>query len=287
MASLTSTRAVADGVPAVTSAAEPARTATPDEARIRELTETILKATNIAKPYEVSIPLLGASYLKDASLYRDMFIKIFAGFPADPAAETECLLGKLQGPGKTFNAWILGRILVATMQMKDDTAAAKTAAVIFGLLKTSEVDCFSAWAWGYLAIYCAEKMPAELEAVQKAMMDCTDALSKKPEEHGKDNVSWAIVMELQSIAIKDDKAAYGARLAKLLEFTGTASVLAALRTIPKEDFRAWATALILSAARKIGDTALVDSLTAALPEEIAGSPSLGDQMLALAVARSE
>jgi hypothetical protein len=255
-----------------------------DVQEIQSLMSKVEKATDLGSAYSVSIPLLGATYLNDGKLYDKWEKAIFDAFKISKEEPEDSIVEKLQEK-TSFNAWVLGRLLVANLRRGDKESAQKIASIMEKLLEKSSVDPFSAWARGYLAIYYANNKPQAYPLAKEKMLACTDALMQQPGEKGKDNVSWAIVMELQSLADVGDRETCVARLQKFLDFTGTTSVVEALKTIPSEDFRAWATSLVLRAAKKIDDQdqLLVNALTDYLPQALAASPSDGDKMLALLV----
>lgn len=230
-----------------------------------DLMQKVERETKLDSPYSISIPLLGAANLKNRPLYEKYQNAILHAFPSIETSE---------------HAWILARLMIANLRMDDHDSAQKYASVIEQILQKSQVDPFSAWTWGYLAIYFAKVRKGDYHMIKAKMLNCTDALMQKLEEKGKDNVPWAIVMELQSLAEMED-VSYYQRLEKLKEFTGTGSVVQALETIPPNDFRAWAVSLVLSAAKKMNDHALVHDLTEYLPKAMDLSPSDADKMLAL------
>lgn len=255
--------------------------------KVQELLQSVVDKTDYSSSYSMSIPMLGASSLADDPKYKkltdDLIDKIFKSYSTQRDAPASEIVEKLKEKG-TFNAWIIGRVLVAGIQNKEGPMAEKAAAVMEGLLEKSGNDAFKDWALGYLAIYYALKKTDQFPAIKERMLASTDELAAKPEEKGKDNVIWAIVMELQSLSKnKEDKTSYFERLEKLQTFTGTTSVILALEKIPSEDFRLWATSLVLSAAKKIGDTDNVQPLTAALKKGLEESTIPEDKMLALAV----
>ncbi len=216
-------------------------------------------------PYEISIPLLGASLLND-NRADELEIDFFNSYGVDPTADVNEILKKIPSD-RTKAAWLFGRVLVSAMERGKDPS--KIAQIIEALLEGQPNDCFAAWAWGYLAIYDPSRIPNMLESIK--------ALSSKDDEKGKDNVPWAIVMGLQSVSDED----YEKLLSDLCKFTERSSVVEALQTIPAEDFRAWAMSLTLKAARKMNDTATCQQLVYVMDKEISSSPSPGDQMLAL------
>ncbi len=252
-----------------------------DTRDIQSLMGKVEKATDLRSPYSVSIPLLGAAYSNHKVEYGKWKEAIFQAFGIKNDEPVDSIVEKLQDKASE-NAWILGRLLVANLRM-GDSSAKKTASIIQQLLQKAPVDPFSAWAWGYLAIFYAQTQPDEYPSVKEQMMQCSDTLMKQPEEKGKDNVLWAIVMELQSLSEVGDVASYNDCLQKFQDFSGTSSVIETLESIPPGDFRAWATSLILHAAKKMNDRMLVLELMEYLPKTIATSPSDGDKLLALLV----
>jgi len=253
-----------------------------DIGEARALMRKVEASTDLQSPYSISIPLLGAAYLNDGKRYGRWKEALLQAFKIGKEESEDSIVEKLQEKAST-NAWILGRLLVADLRMGDQSSAQKNVSIMEKLLKKSAVDRFSAWAWGYLAIFYAQVKPKEYPLVQKQMLETTDVLMRQPGEKGKDNVLWALVMQLQSFADIGDKVGYFSCLQKMQEFSGTLSVQETLESIPAEDFRAWATSLVLRAAKKIPDRFLEHILLGYLPKTIAASPSDGDKMLALFV----
>lgn len=249
---------------------------------MQDLLAIAAKETDRQSPYSITIPLLGSAYLKDRVKYDQWKKALYTAFKIDPKEAVEASVEKLKSKSSQ-NAWLLGRLLLANIKMKERHAAEKNSLIIEKLLKDSHPDPYAAWAWGYLAIYKALYEPHEFPEVKARMIDTTDALMEQPEQQGKDNVIWALVMELQSLAVMGDREGFEQRLLMLLHFTDTSSVVAALQTIPPEDFRAWATSLTLSAAKKINDQHLVDDLAAYFPIAVETSSSDGDKMLSLSI----
>lgn len=254
-----------------------------DDERIKKLEHSVDVGTDLNSSYSISIPLLGAAYSNNRELYERWQEAMFTAFGIKSDLPTEAIVEKMKEK-PSENAWILGRLLVANLQMGDKESARKIAAVIEGLLlQQTSVDPFVVWAWGYLAIFYAQDKADEYPRVKEKMINCTNELIEMPGQKGKDNVHWAIVMELQSLAEMKDQKSYEERLQKLQDFSEKSSMVEALETIPPGDFRAWATSLILHAAKKMKDRSLVYDLTKYLPTAMSKSPSDGDKMLALLI----
>jgi len=237
----------------------------------RDLLASINNKTDRSSAYGMSIPLLGAAYLGDEELYTELKGAMMEN------------LGKSEKP-TTKDAWLYGRILVASLKMEDDTAVNEIIDKMESALQNGENDCFAAWAWGYLAIYYDEENADEYPDICESMIKSINSLASQNEEKGKDNVAWAIVMALQSFSSAegyDDE--YAKAIDQLKTFYEKPTVLEALQTIPGEDFRAWAISLTLHAAKQIGDHSLVAELSPAIDKEIEKSPSDADKMLALVV----
>jgi hypothetical protein len=249
--------------------------------KIHDLIQNVETSTKLDSPYSITLPLLGAAYSHNRISYETWKQRLLNAYSIDESQSSTVIAQKLETDGDQ-NAWILGRLLVASMLMNDDKTSHKIADVIQLLLKQStSVNAFGAWAWGYLAIYYAQTQPAEFPAIKRQMLDYIQTLSQDPKEKGKDNVSWAIALALQSI---DNKKEHDQLMSDLITFTDSSSVVEALQKIPPEDFRAWAVSLTLEAAKKLkDDQTLIDDLSQELPKSIEGSPSDADKMLGLLI----
>lgn len=246
---------------------------------IQTLRDRVEKTTNVTSPYSVTIPLLAAAYMHDAPGFKKWREAIVRAFGINNEDSVESIVETLQGKASE-NAWILGRLLIANLRMEDLVSAQKIASVMEGLLEETLVDPFSSWAFGYLAIFYAQTKLSQYDSVKERMLGTIDELMLQPNEQGKDNVLWALVMALQSLAETGDRTGYETCIQKMMRFSGTSSIVAALRSIPGEDFRAWATSLTLNAANEIHDVSRARDLTAYLPTAIMTSTSDGDKMLA-------
>lgn len=239
---------------------------------VSNLLKEVLKTTDYNSAYSISIPLLGASYLKDEESYLPLKNKMFGVLGLNPNDTAMAMIKKLEG-ADSFKIWLLGRILQATMNMGDKGFAKRIASVMETLLEKQGNDACAVWAKAYLSLYDSTK--------RKGLIASTQALASVPEEAGKDNVPWAIVMNLQSLSFdKKHEGLYKQQLEELKEFTKTATVVEALRTIPSGDFRAWAMSLVLLAAKRMGDDKTYAEVLGVITKEIEESPSKGDQMLA-------
>jgi hypothetical protein len=248
--------------------------------KIQSLVQNVEASTKLDSAYSITLPLLGAAYTHNKAAYNTWKHNLFKAFSVDENATSAQIAQGLEKDANQ-NAWLLGRLVVASMLMKDDKTASKAAEAMKILLeKKATVDCFSSWAWGYLAIYTQQNQPNEYPAIKKQMLETIQKLSQDPQEKGKDNVSWAIVMALQGI---DSKADYYQLLQDLVTFTDSSSVVEALNKIPAPDFRAWAMSLTLDAAKKKHDELLIDTLSQELPKAIESTPSDADKMLGLLI----
>lgn len=248
--------------------------------KIEELFHNVETSTQLDSAYSTTLPLLGAAYTHNKAAYYAWKHNLFKDFSVDENASSAQIAASLE-KDSTQNAWLLGRLVVASLLMNDDkTAHTAAEAMIILLEKNPSVDCYSSWAWGYLAIYCQENQSTEFPAVKKQMLKTIQKLSQDPKEKGKDNVSWAIVMALQSV---DNKAEYYQLLQDLVDFTDSSSVSEALNKIPARDFRAWAISLTLDTAKRMNDKALIKTLSQELPKAIESSPADADKMLGLLI----
>lgn len=261
-------------VPAVSSISLQSNSQKPLPLDRKELFEKVyLQSKDSLSPYALSIPLLAADDQKD---YEDLLTKMFAALSIEATDSAEQIANKLQANG-SFNAWILGRVLVSSLDHQDGATALKMAEAMDLLLQKAPCDEFSTWAMGYFAIYHAGD--ANYRAKCQTL---TETLMQKEGEEQKDNVIWALVMNLQSASIASDEASYRKILSQMTTYYGTVSVAEALETkIPAADFTAWAISLVQLAATRMQDQALCQSLKDPLERALAASPSQGDQLLAL------
>ncbi len=243
-------------------------------ASAQNLLRDVIKSTDFSSPYSISIALLGSSYLKGEENYPVLQAKFFEALGLNKDDSAAVMIEKLQGDFEkvgSLKIWLLGRALLAAINRGESDLQLKICSVMTELLKRAGNDPCSVWARGYLEMYGGNAQPIEE----------TELLSQKTEEQGQDNVLWAIAMNLQSIK---DKQIYDKQLQKLKSFTRTSSVVDALMTIPRKDFRAWAMSLVLLAAARMHDTSLYLEISTRLAQEIDESPSKGDRMLAILIA---
>lgn len=227
--------------------------------------------------YKLSVLLLGA---ETPEAYQDLLEKIFHSLGISPDDSAEQIAQTFQGD-TGFTSWILGRILVSSLDHADVRTASKIAEAMDLLLKEAPCTEFSTWAMGYLTIYHAQH-PAEYAEMKERLNAFTEQLKKQKGETEKDNVIWALVMNLQSASLAHDAVEYHRLLEEITSYYQTHSVTQALsEKIPQSDFPAWAMALTYLAACRMKDESLCKDLRSVLNEQILASPSQGDQLLAL------
>lgn len=246
-----------------------------EKGNLRKVLAEVHDSTDLTNSYQLSIPLLVSAQLGDQDLYRKVKTRMFQNLELSDGLKTDELLSKW-GQKASFNLWLLGRVLVSADQIKDEPTRSQVAFWMQEALEAQEtVDAFSAWAWGYLAAdakrypYCLGKM-----------LDATAALKTQAGEKEKDNVQWALVMDLLAAGNAGDFATYQKLMEEFKDWVNKPSISEAVMTIPPQGFTAWALALVRVAAAQLGDSETCSEIQVALQEAIQKSPSKEDQLLA-------
>ncbi|MBA3816258.1 MAG: hypothetical protein H0X29_07010 [Parachlamydiaceae bacterium] len=238
--------------------------------------------TDQSSSYQLTISLLLSSQLGDVELYTEVLKKIYTNlgltFKTTPE-EFQSIVAGWEGQ-VSFNIWLLGRVLVSADNMQDKHTGSRVASLMHSSLTTIEkVDPFSTWAWGYLAAhYASDKKEYPYYRIQ--MLESTEALKKQAIEKEKDNVQWALRMDILAAGNSGDRETYNKLLQEFKEWTGKETISKAILTIPKEDFTAWALAIVRIAAAKVKDIDTYQELALTLEQAIKDSPSEQDKLLA-------
>jgi hypothetical protein len=162
---------------------------------------------------------------------------------------------------KSFKAWMLGRVLMSDLTIKESDDKESQAAVqeLKELLNSNlAADSFTAWAWAYLACvdyeYAKGKMIQATEGLAQSKASVSDQL-------------WAWVMCMQAAAREQDGAIYTRCIQEIQKIGGKPQLAQALITgltrneqNHNNDFPAWALALVRSAAEMMGDMNRVNDL---------------------------
>lgn len=238
----------------------------------------------------ISILILSSSMLKNRIKYLKFRNDIFKYYQIDDINLTiDMIIDILIKQDFNYISWIFGRVILSDIYMNELLNASIISEIISKLVLHSNNNSnnkspFLAWSIGYNAIYHAklDSYPSICNEMIKYTLD----LTTNENEKGKDNITWCIILNLQSLAINKNKDEYFDQLLLLQKFTNTDSVLNALLAIPSNDYRAWGMSLVMSASYEIEDIDLFNLLSVKVNKEIEISPSKEDQLLALLVIKS-
>jgi hypothetical protein len=238
----------------------------------------------------LSILILSSSMLKNRIKYLKFRNDIFQYYQIDDINLTiDMIIDILIKQDFNYISWIFGRVLLSDIYMNELINANIISAIISKLVLHSNStfnnkSSFVAWSMGYNAIHHVKLDSYSL--ICNEMIQYTVDLTNNEDEKGNDNITWCIILNLQSLAMNKKKDIYNDQLLLLQKFTNTDSVLNALLAIPADDYRAWGISLVMSAAYEIEDSQLFNLLSDNVNKEIDISPSKEDQLLALLVVKN-
>lgn len=220
----------------------------------------------------------------------------------------ESVLARMQGSlaklskeddNLSYKTWRLGRMLLAADSYGDKATENKVLTELKDILGNSKTkqDCFSAWAWGYLANY----NKTEYEHAKKQMISSALALTEtyqktkqslfadKTEMESKlnaeesnllqsdlSNALWAWVLNFQAAANANDEEMYNYIRDQMKSITGQSTVGDALskgllRAAASNDYPAWALGIAQLAAATMKDKELFLELKKPLADSIKGA----------------
>jgi hypothetical protein len=245
---------------------------------LEELLQRIaVEARMVKSAYTFSIPLLGAALLGDTALYeefREQMINALTRMERDTVATYDPALA----------AWLWGRVLLASYHMNDTpTEQLADQQMERFLLTASDQSAFSAWAYGYKAIYegvyHAPTYPVSLAKGRHIAQSLSD-----PSQEG--DWLWAQVMLLSATAFASDPGSYAEIEQQVLTQTSTENLAAAFSKIAENDWRAWALALArFATATLVPENLALHELTDAAEQSAAVSASEGNRLLSLLTLR--
>lgn len=251
------------------------------------LTEMIEKLANEAEEdsYKLSMALVAAALEGNKSLYKQILPKLIKALNLTTAysqvdIESKALYNHISEFSKntkkphSYVGWLLGRILFAAIAVQDYHTAEKTAPIMLFVLEDKDTpqDEFTAWAWGYFTMYFAcdpnyaifkDKMRQNVAKLVKKSSNPADVI----------NALWALLLEIQSAAIAQDRLSYDKIIQEMKDLTNKHDVIQALSVIPVDDYRAWALSQLRLAAVRVGDSSLFIRLSAPLRINIAEASS--------------
>lgn len=97
---------------------------------------------------------------------------------------------------------------------------------------------------------------------------------------------WSQVLFLNGVSIFNDTDTYHQILTSILRVTNSNSIEKALKFIPKDDFQAWATSLVVSSSSNINDDSSKTLLKREMDQVIDNSPNLGDKIISILIISS-
>lgn len=172
----------------------------------------------------------------------------------------------------SFQAWMLGRMSIAALNINDLQSAQTFYEIISDFLIRPEIkqstDPTTAWAAGYLLEYEARVNPEMYYAhIDGLLMRANLAIEKAKAEQALSTIAWIHIVNLNAAAhAKDEtnyqqiKIALGNQdvVGDVIEDDKTIdqNILNVLKQIPLEDFRAWAYAWTLQASKIKHDVTL-------------------------------
>lgn len=137
---------------------------------------------------------------------------------------------------------------------------------------------FHAWSWGYLVTYYASHSLEQYNQYKEKMLAASDEIAEQPSDLG--DVLWARVVDLQAAAIAHDWDTYSLILNHMKRDAKQKTDLAALESIPSNEYRAWAISLTRLAAATIGDNKTYNYLESPLQTCMQTSKDKTDKVLA-------
>lgn len=171
-------------------------------------------------------------------------------------------------------AWLLGRLVVASKMINDDESLPLQADLKRYLMPESTglmpqrppADFFTAWAWAYLlfddvTLYSEHRDQLGLQlAAIKSHLD-------------KSSLIWVKVMNLYAYASNDDQERFADAMLHFCDDTGAATMEEAVALVPLEDYRLWLIQLInWSVVRLQADRSLL--LPTVTPYKLSGAPEM-------------
>lgn len=232
-------------------------------------------------PYQLSMPLLASAQQGNLAQYRKIL------------PQMKKALKNISEDGKqnAYKAWLMGRVILAADSIDDQ-------ATLFGnhseagmitqletILKdpATTQDCFSAWAFAYLAAVNSQIYGQVRDKMLSYTVALTHAYRNKlihREEQDKSDIQslrsnalWAQVMVLQAAANANDKTTYDQTSQQIKMLVGKPTVSEALsqgllRTSDSNDYPAWAMGIVRASAATIGDEAIYKELAKPLANSI-------------------
>lgn len=225
--------------------------------------------------YQLSMPLIASAQQSNELAYKNTLPKIEEALKKIPE----------KGPKNSFKAWLLGRILLSADSIGDTTSRTTKIAELKTLLAnpSTKKDCFSTWAWGYLAAinedeYQYARKPMLKNALllnveyQEVKLSASTETQTKTQE-ALSNALWAWVMSLQAAANSKDKQTYDEILGHIKTITMQPTIAEALskgllRTATSNDYPAWAISIVQLAAARMGDEKQYNELSKTLETSI-------------------
>lgn len=187
----------------------------------------------------------------------------------------------------SYNAWQLGRVLLAADCINDSTTVKSTLSELKTLLADTNTpkDAFTAWAWGYLAALNDDEYKLAKNNILTSAQILTEQYQKAKDNSQESKTAlqaklsdalWALVMNAQAAANAKDGEAFQFILEQIKKITGQNTVALALSTglqrlSDSNDYPAWALSIVRLAAATIGDQALYKELEQPLQESIQGA----------------
>lgn len=232
---------------------------TPAQITPAPLTQAPLSTDNTTSlaAEKLTLPLLTSALSRNYGQYATLLSRILEE------------LNTNADPHFSYQAWILGRVLLAASYMKDSNTADKVANLMLRLLQdnATEHNEYYAWAWAYLVNYYSDQ-PELYEKYKTEMLNSADYyVTEAPKQLS--NIVWARVLEALAAANAKDAVQYEVIVNSIKADTKQKNLLNALNTIPDHDYQAWAKAMLAEAAAKVNDLKTYDAIKPTLEQALA------------------
>lgn len=237
----------------------------PQRQELSELSQqTAEDAKDKGDSYSLSVPLLATSLLGQKDAYSNLHDLMITALLVDTEHSSD------------FKAWLWGRVLVAGYHMSMKQHEEEAYQQMEMLLLDNINSPFTAWAYGYKAIYEATiKSPQYKDSLMQGLQ-IADTL-KEPEKEG--DWLWAQVMLMTATAYQKDQESFDHIVNNIKVRTGTDDIVQALSHIPEDDWRAWALALVDFSYTQMGQNH--ENLAKAAKSNANTSKSDGNKLLSL------
>lgn len=252
-------------------------------------------AKSAKDPYAASLPLIASAGLGDEKRYDATRTQMLNALDTLDKKPDDCPQWMRNN---SFKAWMLGRVLLAADNMKDDKTVSQTKNKLSLLLeeKMTKDDNFAffTWAQGYRAALNKTEYELSKKRMISDSMQLSEKYKVKPTDHGAlSDALWGWVMDLSASANANDKQSYEFVKEQIKSLTREQSVSKALetgllRTADSNDYPAWALAKVRLAAATMLDKELYQDIDNALISSIESSKKAGAKAeYALAVVDSQ